>query len=374
MANVSKLLHNTVDDNFLSNLKADEASLRDARTKIRERLRDAFAKSSAQYFGVEVRPKFFTQGSFAYKTLNNPAFPPEQQKDLDDGCYLPLSFVRGERPSEAASSFFSFVEAALGELAEEQNWRLVREKPTCVRLVISRDGHVDIPLYAIPDNDFRHLEEARNVQKMHTLDAKIDSWDALPSDAVLLAHREKDWVESDPRKIYDWFVDAVSLYKERLRHDSRYLKGWRDHHRLDDEGLTSINIMACVWKAYEAIRGPFLPDRADERLLKVVEKLQVYLANDVYIPPCGAENINRMTASQRKKVVEKLQELEAQLREAVTKCEDEIRAVEFVRSGFGPRVPLRPDLVEIQVVPAVTVLSQPKKAVPAPEVGRSISG
>ncbi|WP_349962424.1 CBASS cGAMP synthase [Rhizobium sp. ZPR3] len=374
MANVSKLLHNTVDDNYLANLKADETSLRNARTKIRERLRDAFARSSAEIFGVPVRPKFFTQGSFAYKTLNLPAFPPDQQKDLDDGCYLPLSFVRGERPSQAASAFFAFVETALAGLAEEEGWVLIKEKATCVRLVISRDGHIDIPLYAIPDGDFQHLEEARNVQKMHTADAKIDSWDALPSDAVLLAHREKDWVESDPRKIHDWFIDAVDLYKERLRHDSRYMKAWRDHHRLDEDGLTSINIMACVWKAYEAIRGPFLPDRADERLLRVVEKIQMYLVDDVRIPPCGDENINRMTATERKRVIGKLQELEASLREIVTKCDNENRAIELLRAGFGPRVPFRPDLVIIQATPAVTVLSEPKKKVPAPEVGRSISG
>lgn len=266
------------------------------------------------------------------------------------------------------------METALGELADEEGWTLVKDKPTCVRLVISRDGHVDVPLYAIPDGDFRHLVEARNMEKSATFDAKVDSWDALPSDAVLLAHREKDWVESDPRKIFDWFVDAVSLYQERLRHDCRFMKAWRDNHRLDEDGLTSINIMACVWKAYEVIRGPFLPTRADERLLRVVEKMQGFLANDVRIPPCGDENINRMTAEQRKKVVGKLKDLEATLRETVTKCDDKDRAVDLLRAGFGSRVPKRPDLVIIQASPAVTVLSEPKRTVPAPEVGRSVSG
>lgn len=131
-----------------------------------------------QYFSVQVRPKFFTQGSFAYKTLNHPAFPPRQQKDLDDGCYLPLPSVRGGKPSEAAAAFFAFVEVALTDLADKEGWTLVKEKATCVRLVISRDGHVDIPLYAVPDGDLRHLEEARNMQKSLTLDAKIDLRDA----------------------------------------------------------------------------------------------------------------------------------------------------------------------------------------------------
>ena len=57
MANVSKLLHNTVDEHFLAKLQADETLLRSARTKIRECLRDAFAKSSSDYFGVTVRPR-----------------------------------------------------------------------------------------------------------------------------------------------------------------------------------------------------------------------------------------------------------------------------------------------------------------------------
>lgn len=375
MANVSKLLHNTGDVSFLSNIEADQTLLYNARKIIRERLRYAFQKSSAEHFGVVVHPKFFTQGSFAYKTLNHPAFPPSQQKDLDDGCYLPLSFVRGEKPSKATKAFFNFVETALSELADEVGWTLITTKATCVRLVISHDGHIDIPLYAIPDNDVHHLVEARNAQKSVTLDTKIDSWEALPSDAVLLAHRDKDWIESDPRKIYDWFLDAVSLYQEHLRHDCRYMKAWRDHHRLDDAGLTSINIMACVWKAYEVIRGPFLPERSDDRLLRVVEKMQIFLANDVRIPPCGDENINRMTTEQRKNVIAQLKELEAKLREIVTKCYDKNRAVELMRNGFGGRIPQRPDLVTIAATsPTAIVMSEPKKAVPAPEVGRSISG
>lgn len=96
--------------------------------------------------------------------------------------------------------------------------------------------------------------------------------------------------------------------------------------------------------------------------------------NDVRIPPCGDENINRMTAEQRKKVVSKLKDLEENLRETVTKCDDETQAVNLLRASFGTRVPARPDLVIIQLSPAITVLSQAKKTVPAPEVGRSVSG
>lgn len=375
MANVSKLLHTTTDpETFLENLYAEESILRDAKRKIRIHLRAAFAMAGQDGFGQEVCPRFFTQGSSSYRTLNDPAWPPDQQKDLDDGCYLPLSFVKGARPSKAAALFFAFVDEALGELARVEGWVLVR-KPTCVRLVIAADAHVDVPLYAVPDGDFRLLEDRASLQAQNR-DAKVepDRWESLPSNAVLLAHREEDWVESDPRKIHGWFLDAVELYGERLRRDCRYLKAWRDHHQLDRDNLTSIMLMACVWTAYEAIRGPFLPDREDERLLRVVERLPAMLRKSMFIPACKDEDLNRMSLEERARVATKAEELRDRLKEAVEACAERRRAVDLVRLAFGKRVPNRPDLVSLPAPAEVTIKSYPKAIVPAPEVGRSRSG
>lgn len=375
MANVSKLLHTTTDpETFLENLRADESPLRDAKRKVRAHLRAAFAAAGQDRFGQEVRPRFFTQGSSSYRTLNDPAWPPRQQKDLDDGCYLPLSFVRGERPSKAAELFFAFVDAALAELAKEEGWTLVR-KPTCVRLVVAADAHVDVPLYAIPDRDFRLLEDRASLQA-RKVEAKVspNDWGALPSDAVLLAHREEDWVESDPRKIHRWFVDAVELYGERLRRDCRFLKAWRDHHSLDRDNLSSIMLMACIWTAYEAIRGPFLPDREDERLLRVLERLPALLRKGMPNPACRDEDLNRMSSEERIRVATKAEEFRDQVKEAVEACADKRRAVDLMRVVLGTRIPYRPDLVSLPVVAEATIRSQPKKVVPAPVVGRSLSG
>ncbi len=372
MANVSKLLYTTTDpEHFLANLEPDVTILLRAQKKVRSHLREVFAAASADLFGEVVIPRFFTQGSSSYRTLNEPAWPPRQQKDLDDGCYLPLSFVRGERPSKAAKLFFQFVDAALINLAKTEGWIHI-QKPTCVRLEIARDGHIDVPLYAIPDDQFRLLEDRALQKSMHTASAKADNWDALPSDAVLLAHREDDWVESDPRKIHGWFQDAVKVYGTRLRRDSRYLKAWRDFHELDKDNLTSIVLMACVWHAYEAIRGPFLPDREDERLFKVVERLPTLLESDVFIGPCGDEDLNRMSATQRKNAAAKARELGARLKEVLSSPTDKRSAVDIMRLVLGERVPDMPELVAITA--AATVLSHPKKVVAAPEVGRSQSG
>jgi hypothetical protein len=375
MADVSKLLYSTVDpESFLRNLLADIVSLREARTKVRKHLRAVFARASKTVFGQDVRPRFFTQGSCGYKTLNDPAWPPRQQKDLDDGCYLPLSFMRGARPSQAASLFFQFVDAALKELAAVEGWKHV-EKPTCARLVIGRDAHIDVPLYAIPDDQFRLLEDRAALQ-LRKAQGKVspDLWEALPSDAVLLAHREENWVESDPRKIHAWFLDAVELYGERLRRDCRYLKAWRDHNELDRHHLSSILLMACIWMAYERIRGPFLPDREDERLLRVVERLPVLLNGPVPNPACKDEDLNRMTPQERDQVIAQVEVLRDRLKESVETCSDARRAVDLVTSVLGKRIPDRPDLVAIAAVTAATVLSHPTRVVAAPEVGRSRSG
>ncbi|MFP3534269.1 hypothetical protein SB763_33485, partial [Burkholderia sp. SIMBA_042] len=87
----------------------------------------------------------FTQGSWAYKTLNSPAQRP-QQADVDDGCYLPLSFVsQTKRPSTATTVFFAAAEEALKPLVEEKGWKLVTDKPTCIRIIIASYAHIDIP-------------------------------------------------------------------------------------------------------------------------------------------------------------------------------------------------------------------------------------
>jgi hypothetical protein len=377
LANVSKLLYTTGEENcFLDNIDPDDTPLKRARTKIRARLKEAFARSSATLFGGVIRPRFFTQGSCAYGTLNDPAWPPQQQKDLDDGCYLPLSFLTGEKPSTAADLFFRFIDGVLIDLAREEGWRHVR-KPTCSRVVISRDSHIDIPLYAIPDREFHLLEDKalNRHSRMEIAFANPDIWEALPSDAVLLAHREENWKESDPRKIHDWFVRVVDTFGERVRRDCRYLKAWRDHHHLDDHHLTSILLMACVYYAYEEIRGPFLKDREDERFLQVVERLPGLLGKAVANPACRDEDLNRMTEQEKRQVFAAAQDLAGRIRETVKICDDPRRAVDLMQGILGDRVPDRPDLVNVGAPAAVAaVMAQPRAPVPQPVVGRSKSG
>lgn len=374
MANATKLFYTTTDpEHYLANLDPVGDLLKAARTEIRAHLRTVFSAASKEFFGRTITPRFFTQGSCAYKTLNDPAWPPVQQKDLDDGCYLPLSFVRGARPSTAAKLFFEFVDTALIALAKRHGWRH-ESKPTCVRLVIAQDAHIDIPLYAIPDTEFVTLQDKVAISANARVATKSDTWEELPADAVLLAHREEDWIQSDPRKIRNWFLDMVDIYGEQLRRDCRYMKGWRDYNRLDDYKLTSILLMVCVWQAYEEIGGPYLRSREDERLLQVLEKLPKYLKGPVRNPANPLEDINRIPEEHRARVIAKVEALAACLRTIGKDCEEPSEAVEKLRGCFGRRVPDRPDLVTIPATLVSKVMAQPKRIHPAPEVGRSVSG
>lgn len=383
MANVSKLLYSTADvPCFLKNLQLDDADhvrLRDARKKIRQRLRDEFAKVSKTELGVVVRPRFFTQGSYAYNTINEPAWTPPQQMDLDDGAYLPMTFVQGAKPSVAAAAFFGVVDKALKELARQENWKFV-ERPTCARVIISADAHVDVPLYAIPDAQFVLLEKAVEGRLRIAMDARADSidrWDALPSECVLLAHREDDWKISDPRKINDWFVQAVEIYGERLRRVCRYLKAWRDHNRPDLDAVTSIMLMVCVWKVFEEIGRPQIPDRDDLALFKVAERLPQMFEG----PICNPTDSNsepeqldsRLADKDRRAAIDMAKQLKVKLQATIQTCFDPKEAIGQLTVLFGTRIPNRPDMVDVAKAAYAEVRSHAVRMTPAVPVGKSIS-
>lgn len=385
MANVSKLLYTTTGPVcFLDELQLDDsdhALLRDARRKIRQHLRSMFAAASRERLGKLVTPRFFTQGSYSYKTINDPAHVPPQQMDLDDGCYLPMTFVKGAKPSQAASLFFELVDGTLKELATKEGWQFAK-KATCARVIVNERAHVDVPLYAIPDSQFRMLEEAAALNgSSFAADsalkkrASVDRWDALPSDCVLLAHREDGWISSDPRKIADWFSDAIEVHGEILRRVCRYLKAWRDHHTPDLDPLSSIILMVCAWNVFEDMGRPNVPRRDDLALLAVIERLPRLLAGTIKNPSEPEEKLcRRLDDDARQMAIQKANEFAVRLGETIEKCVDPAQAVNTLITLLGERVPYAPELVSVAEAAHAEVRKHPAKQVAAPTVGRSISG
>lgn len=387
MANVEKLLHGAQEGvDLLSKLElltTEQSKLKNAKKKIRDHLRAVIASETKRLLKKQIIPRFFTQGSEAYKLLNRRAWMPPQQMDVDDGLYLPMTFIKGNGPAEAAKIYFAIVDAALRELIKREKWKGFEEKDTCARVIIDDCLHVDVPLYAIPDDQFSRLTKAAmdqaiadsedTIDFMSSRKMRIDRWDQVDSDKVLLAHRKDNWKPSDPRKIHDWFLNAVDFYGELLRRECRYLKAWRDHHLL--EHVSSIILMACAFETFEEIGNLRLPRRDDLALLEIASRLSGMFAGQI-VNPADPEEVlgTSWTPEQRQQAIKAANEMHEQLNDAINHCYHADVAVTRLKTIFGERIPNRPDLVKVHSAAAATVLATPAIITPAPAVGRSTSG
>lgn len=346
-----------------------------AKTEVRDCLRERLPTVLKEqgYAGPTVSPRFFTQGSWAYKTLNAPARHP-QQADIDDGAYLPMSFVsQTSKPSVASAVFFAATEAALNPLLKLRGWTLVTDKATCVRIVIASFAHIDIPLYAIPDSEFETLQKAAlSAYGYMTFSealtkAERDAWTALPTDQVLLAHRDDDWVKSDPRPVKKWFLDEVDRHGEQFRRIVRYLKAYRDW-QWPTGGPASILLMAASAPSFDARER-----RDDLALLDVVEQIPDALRDGVCNPVDHNESLtDRLGKIGVEDAVSKLQTFEQYLRGAINASNPD-QACAWLVNQFGERFPNEPSRIK-EVSVAATVLAAPAAVAASPLVGRTQAG
>ncbi|BAU73081.1 CBASS cGAMP synthase [Metapseudomonas furukawaii] len=371
MLNLSALFYTKLDQpNFLAELDLTEGEktyISDAKNEIRAALRERLKASIADVLAqngleaVSVEPKFYIQGSWAYRTLNRPCTTPPQQSDLDDGVYLPMSIMKEHRrPSVASALFFEATEAALKPLAADKKWTL-SAKPTCIRLEISPFAHIDIPLYAIPDDEFMLLKAANESFEGRVFNAATDSakdhWAALPSDHVLLAHREENWIKSDPRAMKDWFVQEIADRGEQLRRVVRYLKAFRDKVWTKG-GPSSILLMAATAPIFEK------RDKRDDLALKdVLEKLPNVLREGVLSPIDSEVYLTASLAAEEiEEIARQFEAFHNHLSGAIFGT-DKQQACTWVRSMLGDRFPNRADLVLVSTV-AAAVQAVPAEAGP----------
>ncbi|RBA24360.1 CBASS cGAMP synthase [Herminiimonas fonticola] len=379
MLNLSSLFYSTEEKphSFLDALELNPLQrtyIEEAKNEVRKCLRaemprilkaQGFEKNSPQ-------PRFFTQGSWAYKTINAPAHA-TQQADIDDGAYLPLSFLsQTSRPSVASSIYFAAAESCLGKLADEKGWKLITDKPTCVRLEIASFAHIDIPLYAIPDTEFETLLKAHTKFAFDSIEnalarAERDVWTALPNGSVLLAHREENWKESDPRPIKKWFLDEVEIRGIQLRRIIRFLKAFRDW-QWESGGPSSILLMAAAVPLFEK------RDRRDDiALLDVLAELPASLRKGVDCPVDANESLTeRLGREKVEEAAQKFEDMEKYLRGAIHSA-NPTQACTWMIQKFGSRFPNTPqDIREVSV--AATIAAAPAAAGASELVGRTKAG
>ena len=248
--------------------QSDQKPLRQARATTRAFVRSRLAPALrgvpqlGAYADVPREPKvkFLTQGSCAYGTLNAPAHVPPQRMDMDDGIYFPMSILAtAERPNVPPALLLDGMESLLRDLERQEGWQM-QPMPSCCRMVIGADKHIDLPLYVMPDREMGDLDSregplmfAKAEQRFENFyrEFAIPLYPELISGKVLLAHRD-GWVDSDPRKIIDWVAAQRERHGAKFINICRYLKAWRDHQWKEKSKLSSIAIMSIVADAFAA--------------------------------------------------------------------------------------------------------------------------
>lgn len=395
--NLHSLLDTRVEGRvaFLDNLTlgSDERKLMlSARTDIRQRLKARLPKriqTKAEDAGqghIQVpEPRFFTQGSWAYKTLNAPCRSP-QQADLDDGAYLPFSYIESQPPAQMSALLFEAVEEVLSELAVDKGWKIDTSNGNCTRLIIDSDKHIDVPVYSISDTEFETLVKASMEMYRFGLEhATFDSadseeradeqeWHLMPTEGVLMATKNRGWQDSDPRPVRDWVVEQVQLKGEQLRRVMRYLKAWRDFQEWDKDDPKSILLMVAADAAFDIA----IERRDDLALLKVLRRLPDILRGKVINPATrdkpldDQEDLAKRLDNKgiREDVITRIEYFADQLEYAIDTCGVPSKACEILIEHLGKRVPNDPDRVT-----QATVQSQPaQKTAAVPPLGKATAG
>ncbi len=346
MPNFSPLLFTTTGEAcFLDqlDLAPDELSRIDsARKDIREALKTDLpgALRDKGLDGDICEPRFYIQGSRAYKTLNSPCTTPPQQSDIDDGVYLPLSVMREESsPKLAIALFFDAVLDVLRPMCAERGWH-TESKDTCVRVTISPYAHIDLPLYVIPDTLFQQIKANMESRGYAVFDSAInserDTWKTLPSDKILLADRKQGWRKSDPMAMKNWFKRECLEKGDQLIRVVRYLKAFRDK-QWEEKGPSSILLMAAACPLFE-----YFDKRDDRSLLNVVKGIPNALRNGVASP---IDSTASLTAHMPKEAiadaVELFEEFARHLEGAIN-ATDATTANNWMHQMLGDRFPYAP--------------------------------
>lgn len=390
MLKLHRLLYSSVQSGtFADNIAVSPEQrqfLVSCKNKIRDHLRPAIEKVSTTVLGMDrqVTPRFRTQGSWAYGTCVHPCTLPPQEMDWDFGIYLPVTvWEENGPPIHMAKAYFTLVERLLKELCDDEGWMLDKSKGTCIRVNVSAWAHIDVPLYAASEAEFKKVYEVRvaaAVRKAFAMDSADfaesvnlgdlvgQSWDEM--EGIVLATRSGEWVASDPNDVAKWFLDRIEEHGVQLQRVCRFLKAWRDY-RWDKKGPTSVSIMIAVAQNFEPV-----PSRDDLALERAALALAKALLTDIREPGIdnGADDFNRLEADERLEASALAQELADSLKHAREhSVVQATRVIMILKAQLGDRLPNQPGWIDvdssgddIRRVPAVTV--------PPPVVGATSAG
>ena len=233
--------------------------------------RNAVRSDIEKYFD-DYRPNhivnFKGQGSFV---MNTTILPISGEYDVDDGVYIFGKKEDRPTPQTAHSWIYEAVKNRTGQETIDKN--------TCVRVQYAKQYHIDLPIYY----------KTESSEDESTLDT---------DDIPVLAHKSKDWIQSDPFEFKKWF-DVQAKGKPQLKRIVRYLKAWTDNKRdINDKLILPSGLVLTIL----ACNNFVLNERDDLSLLETLKNIQTeiddrsnYSASYVCYRPTIDENENLLT-------------------------------------------------------------------------------
>lgn len=350
---ITKALNGLRDNLDIS--PADREMLASARNKTRTFLKQRFGEelrlvmkgAGGRVLEDLPKPTFFTQGSYAYKTLNDPdpEHTPPQQMDLDDGVYFDASAVKDTSPKMLLLA----MEGVLRAWAAKQGWKS-ETKPNCCRAILPTVGggvpnkHIDWPIYCVSDEQMSGLKrQGRNASDLTGIFEEFEI-PYLPSakGVVMLAHKEKGWVESDPREVLEWVLERRREHGMGFLNVCRYLKAWRDHQWADSP-LSSIAIMVIVAKAFaEECRNGKKDD--DDMLLAAARQIAPCLRDGVFAP-FDSERLDRLSDNDRLEIQGRARSFSGDIDRCLSGGISKTEICATMRVHFGNRFPNKTALI-----------------------------
>ncbi|EGU40159.1 hypothetical protein VII00023_22214, partial [Vibrio ichthyoenteri ATCC 700023] len=318
----------------------------------------------------DLSPRFWTQGSFKYDTLNKP-FHPGQEMDIDDGTYLPMPIFESD-PKVGHTLLILLVDSALKSLAAERSGWVFETKRTCGRIKIKHEKtHIDVPMYAIPKDQFLKKEKAMKMAMNRSLilgsleaeDAKPESYE-VDTESVNLALRdgEKKWLNSDPKIVEDWFEHSRKRIGNHLPKVCRYLKAWRDV-QWQVGGPSSISLMAAIVSILDTT--PHNKDDFDATMKVITDNLHKEFGKGIESPDHTANSLLFPPLNQHTKreddIMAKLEALPNILQRAENAISKQ-DALSIINTAFGHRVTKEELIVSAPAAPAFSIEPEPSSS------------
>ena len=195
MANLNYLFQQFNDELAVTDSK--KSKMIKSRESLREKIRKAFEENHKGY-----SPKFYIQGSYKLKTLIRTK---DDTCDLDDGVYF-----KNNPDNVTGTTLQRWVKEAV----EGTTDATPTHKKKCIRVDYKAGYNIDLPVMVFDEDTDNH---------------------------PLLAVKNNDFQEDDPKEFVDYFQKNKT---DQMVRAIKYLKAWCDHKREDMPSGLAMTVLA----------------------------------------------------------------------------------------------------------------------------------